>query len=132
MFPKKTVTLIILVTNLAWFFGAIPFRFLKTSPPKPGLKTIVPSFSKWRYIYVRATFSIIVSYVSFVAFRLIHKVYFADGDYTLTFAIQMGYQFFGYSMIAVIHANSIYMWKEVPRFFARYFLYFQNFKGMFL
>lgn len=131
MFPKKTVNIIVLVTNLAWYFGAIPFRFQKTSPPKPGLKIIVPSFTKWRYIYVRTTFSIIVSYVSFVALRLIHKVYFADEDYTLTFAIQMGYQFFGYSMIAVIHANSIYMWKEVPRFFVHYFSYFRYFKGNF-
>lgn len=131
MFPKKTVNIIVLVTNLAWYFGAIPFRFQKTSPPKPGLKIIVPSFTKWRYIYVRTTFSIIVSYVSFVALRLIHKVYFADEDYTLTFAIQMGYQFFGYSMIAVIHANSIYMWKEVPRFFVHYFSYFRYFKGKF-
>ncbi len=125
MIPPKTFRSLVFATNIAWLCGAIPFRFVKQAKGSPK---IVPQFTKWRAIFVRTSFTLNCFYISFIAYRVLHKILKGE-ELTLDFLVQMGYLILSYAMPVVLQINTLYFWEEIPSFCIRYIDFFNKIKG---
>lgn len=125
MIPPQTFKTLVFATNIAWFCGAIPFRFVKQAKGRPK---IVSSFTKWRAIFFRTSLTLNCSYILFIVYRVIHKIFLGE-ELTVDFLVQMGYLFFSYAMTVVLQINTLLFWEEMPSFAKRYIDFFNKIKG---
>ncbi|CAL8073156.1 unnamed protein product [Orchesella dallaii] len=126
MIPPKTFRALVFATTIAWFCGAVPFKFVTD---RKGVKNIETFFTKGRTYFVYATFAVSNFYVCFIAFRLYQKVVLESEEVSLDFLVQMGYLILSYVMPVVLQINTLIMWEEIPRFFRSYLSFFREVKG---
>lgn len=126
MISPKTFRIIFYTTNMAWYCGAIPYRFVKQ---KNGVHLITTSFTRHRTHFVLTSFMLNVFYISFIVIRVFQKIVLENEVASVDFIVQMGYLFFCYSMPVVLQINTLLKWKEIPEFFIQYMSFFRSLKA---
>ncbi|ODN02859.1 hypothetical protein Ocin01_03822 [Orchesella cincta] len=129
MIPPNTFRAIVVATNIAWYSGCWPFRFVER---KKGLLEIEPSFTSGRSIYFHLSYVVNCFYVCFIAFRVFQKVALENEETSLAFLIPMGYLFLSYTMTVILQYTTMTKWEEIPRFLISYIKFFREIKAIYI
>ncbi|CAL8073158.1 unnamed protein product [Orchesella dallaii] len=129
MIPPKTFRAIVFSTTIAWYFGAVPFKFVTN---RNGVKTIKASFTKARTVFVYSCFAVSSFYMFFIAFRAFQKVALESEQASQDFIVKMGYLILSYLMPVVLQINTLLMWEELPRLVSSYLTFFREVKECYI
>ncbi|CAL8073160.1 unnamed protein product [Orchesella dallaii] len=129
MIPPKTFRAIVFTTTIAWYFGAVPFKFVTN---RNGVKTIKASFTKARTVFVYSCFVVSNFYMFFIAFRAFQKVALESEQASQDFIVKMGYLILSYLMPVVLQINTLIRWEELPRVVSSYLTFFRKVKARYI
>lgn len=126
MFTTKNLKMLVFVTNLAWYTGAVPYRFIKQPD---GEQAIVGTFTNFRALTAIANFTVSSLYLLLILFRLLQKLFLGHGEASIEFLVKMSYLFFAYGLPLILELNSMAYWKQVPRCLSQYIKFYRYIQG---